>query len=215
MQEKEIWRPVVGFEGYYEVSNYGSVRSIARTIECYNHRSKSYIQQRVQGKNLKPCSDRFGYKLVVLSKYGVTETFRVHRLVAEAFVSNPDNKPFVDHINTLPYDNRSENLRWVDYVGNANNELTILHTTKYGSQFRGGGSPKTRARAKKKKGIGVDSYSTKVCLTEKTKEGAFVRLSAHDGKKICDFGVSYDSLVLLNKEIEQYLQEIKKTSIFM
>jgi hypothetical protein len=108
-----------------------------------------------------------------------------------------------------------DNLRWVDAVENANNELTILHTTGYGSQFRSGGNAKTRARARKKKGIGVDSYSTTVCLTEKTKEGAFVRLLAHDGKKICDFGVSYDSLVLLKDEIEQYLQEIKKTSILM
>lgn len=215
MQEKEIWRPVVGFEGYYEVSNYGSVRSIARTVECYNHRSKSYIQQRVQGKNLKSGSDRFGYKLVVLSKRGVRETFRVHRLVAEAFVSNPDNKPCVDHINTLPYDNRSENLRWVDYVDNANNILTLLHNSDYNSQFRSGTNANTRATERKKRGIGVEKYDAKICLTDKAKDGAFVRISMPNGKKVCDFGVSYDSLVLLKDEIEQYLQEIKKTSIFM
>lgn len=211
----EEWRSVVGYEGLYEVSNEGNVRSVVRHKEYVSKITGQPSFLTFGGNYLKGYCNKQGYCIVSLSKDGRVKSVGIHRLVAEAFIPNPENKPFVDHINTLPYDNRVDNLRWVDSVENANNELTILHTTGYGSQFRSGGNAKTRARARKKKGIGVDSYSTTACLTEKTKEGAFVRLLAHDGKKICDFGVSYDSLVLLNKEIEQYIQETKKTSVLM
>lgn len=212
---EEIWRPVKGYEGYYEVSSFGRVHSVLRVIDCYNHRAKTVIPVRFGGKLLKPCRHSDGYETVALSRDNNHVVCQVHRLVAETFIDNPENKPFVDHINTIPYDNRVENLRWVDSVDNSNNDLTVQHTYGFGynSQFRKGFCPSSNARTSKKTGIGVYSYDTMVCLSEETKYGAFIRLSKPDGNKICDFGVSYDSLVSLKNEIEEYIKATKRTSI--
>lgn len=110
--EEEIWKPIKDFEGYYEVSNIGRVRSLN-----YKRTGK--------GKILKNIEDYKGYLEVVLTKNGKRKQFKVHRLVAEAFIPNPENKPCIDHINTIKSDNRVENLRWVTYKENSNNEKTL------------------------------------------------------------------------------------------
>ena len=110
--EEEIWKPIKDFEGYYEVSNIGRVRSLN-----YKRTGK--------GKILKNIEDYKGYLEVVLTKNGKRKQFKVHRLVAEAFIPNPENKPCIDHINTVKSDNRVENLRWVTYKENSNNEKTL------------------------------------------------------------------------------------------
>ena len=95
IMEKEIFRPIKGFDGAYEVSNYGRV---------FSHRNN---------KCLKLKRNRYGYIQVVLCDDEHNHKTRlVHRLVAEAFVENPDNKKIVDHINTERADNRASNLRW-------------------------------------------------------------------------------------------------------
>ena len=110
--EEEIWKPIKDFEGYYEVSNIGRVRSLN-----YKRTGK--------GKILKNIEDYKGYLEVGLTKNGKRKQFKVHRLVAEAFIPNPENKPCIDHINTVKSDNRVENLRWVTYKENSNNEKTL------------------------------------------------------------------------------------------
>lgn len=105
----EIWKDIEGYEGYYQVSNEGIVKSLRRN------------------KILKPYTNR-GYEYVVFSVGNKRKTIRVHRLVAEAFIPNPQNKPCVDHINTVRNDNRVENLRWTTHKENSNNELTIEHS---------------------------------------------------------------------------------------
>lgn len=211
---EEIWRPVNGYEGYYEVSNLGRVRSLPRVIECYNHRAKAIIPVRIPGKVLKAnrCAD--GHETVSLSKNNEHTIFGVHRLVAVMFIDNPENKPFVDHINTIPFDNRVDNIRWVDAIENSHNLLTVQRSYKKGylSQFRSGKNPSQKARANKKRGIGVYSYSADIHLTNMTKHGAFVSLSILNGEKICDFGVSYDSLIKLKDEIEEYIKSTKMSS---
>lgn len=137
--EKEIWKPVKGFEGFYEVSNKGRVKSLERMIV----RQKGSCL--AKEKYLISFKDSRGYLLVALCKNGKAKHFPVHRLVATAFIDNPQNKPHVDHINTTTSDNRVENLRWCTPIENANNPITLrrvrvnghsLETTKKNMKSR-------------------------------------------------------------------------------
>ena len=98
-----IWIPVVGFEGFYEVSNEGFVRSV-RT-----------------GRVLSPGLHKQGYRLVTLCKSGTRSTKTVHRIVAIAFIPNPDRKPFVDHIYGVAAGDMVKNLRWATRTENCQN----------------------------------------------------------------------------------------------
>ena len=117
----EIWKPVKGFEGLYEVSNMGNVRSVDRYV--MNGNRYCFLK----GKPRKPYTNSKGYLITNLSKNGQVKTYFVHRLVAEAFIPNPNDLPFIDHINTIRDDNRVENLKWCSYKENSNNPLTIEH----------------------------------------------------------------------------------------
>ena len=109
--EKEIWKDVKNYEGLYEVSNLGRVKSLN-----YNRTRKEKIL-----KSGYVC----GYCKVVLWKYGKKKMYTVHRLVAEHFIPNPDNKPCIDHIDGNRSNNRVENLRWCTYKENSNNPITL------------------------------------------------------------------------------------------
>ena len=91
--EQVIWKPVVGYEGRYEVSNEGRVRSLDIYVNCRGGKT------RLSKGRIKPINtNNRGYCTVNLCKDGSTERFLVHRLVAEAFIPNPENKPEVNHI---------------------------------------------------------------------------------------------------------------------
>lgn len=119
--EQEFWRPVVGWEGYYEVSNLGRVKSIARIVRRGN--SKLPIGERI----LRQAIDTHGYYCVVLcdKQNNRRRTTSVHQIVARAFVGNPQNKEYIDHINTIKTDNRVTNLMWVTCKENLNNPITL------------------------------------------------------------------------------------------
>lgn len=115
----EEWRDVVGYEGYYQISNTGRVRSVDR-IETTK---RGWTRLR-KGSIRKPRINIMGYLNVALSKENIKKNCLLHRIIAQAFIPNPENKPQIDHINTIRNDNRIENLRWVTPRENARNPIT-------------------------------------------------------------------------------------------
>ena len=104
----EEWKPLIGLEGLYEISNYGRIKSLwHNTI-------------------INGCYDEDGYRKITLTnKDRKQTTYRKSRLVAMTWIPNPDNKPEIDHINTIRDDDRVENLRWCTSKENQNNPLTL------------------------------------------------------------------------------------------
>ena len=111
---EEIWRPVVGYEGLYEVSNTGQVRSLDRYVKN-NHSYRLH-----KGKVLSLLKNEYGYIQVVLSCNGKHNTITVHRLVAQAFILNPNNLPEVNHKDEDKTNNSVENLEWCTAKYNSN-----------------------------------------------------------------------------------------------
>lgn len=118
----EIWKDIKGYEGLYQISNLGNVKSL-------NYRNTD------EEKILKQIKHSKGYLQVGLCKNGKTKKYTTHRLVAEHFIPNPNNLPQIDHINTNKTDNRVENLRWCTIKENNNNPLTIDKISKPIIQF--------------------------------------------------------------------------------
>lgn len=121
---EEIWRDIKDYEGLYQVSNMGRVKSLGR----WSNRQKNGVSfpYFIKEKILKNRKIKGGYYIVGLCKDKISKDYRVSRLVAEAFIPNPDNKLFVDHIDTNPLNNFSNNLRWVTQKENMNNPLTLV-----------------------------------------------------------------------------------------
>lgn len=120
----EEWREVKDYEGFYQVSNMGRVRSLTRKVNCRNGKTRILL-----GRILKPGSGKEGtwpYYSVNLSKYGITKMRSVHRLVATAFIDNPNNLPFVNHKDEDKLNNRADNLEW----------LTLRDNTNYGTAIK-------------------------------------------------------------------------------
>ena len=110
----EIWLPIEGYEEFYEVSNLGRVRSLERTVI-----KKNGVKRKVSGKILKPRVTR-GYLIVELCKNGIRRYFLIHRLVATAFIPNPDKKLCVNHLDENKQNNSVENLEWCTVQENNN-----------------------------------------------------------------------------------------------
>lgn len=121
----EIWKPIKGYEGYYEASNLGNIRSVDRVILSTANILHTEHKQLRRGRVLKQGNGRKGYKIVVLQRDGQKRTMYTHRIIAMTFVENPYNKPCIDHINGVCTDNRAENLRWCTQKENINNPNTV------------------------------------------------------------------------------------------
>ena len=106
----EIWKPVVGYEGLYEVSNMGRVKSLGNTRKCSRFKGIITI--------LKQENARLNYKRVQLRKDGKSKHWGVHRLVAIAFIPNPNNLPVVNHKDENPQNNCVDNLEWCTHQYN-------------------------------------------------------------------------------------------------
>ena len=110
---EEIWKPITGFEGMYEVSNLGRVKSCKRT-RLSKAKSISQVQERI----LKQRGDKNGYLEVALSKDGKLHYFRCHRLVASAFIPNPNHYPVINHKDEDVTNNQVSNLEWCSFSYN-------------------------------------------------------------------------------------------------
>lgn len=111
--ENEIWKSVKDYEGYYEVSNFGRVRSLDRAVNC-THGSIAIKK----GKILKQTVQAKGYLCVNLAKNGKSKSVQIQRIVAMAFIDNPDNLPCVNHKDENPQNNHVDNLEWCTYEYN-------------------------------------------------------------------------------------------------
>ena len=118
---EEIWVDIKGYEGLYQVSNQGRVKRLYKNGKI---------------RILKPSLDNNGYLYVTLSKNNKPKIFKLHRLIAINFIPNPENKPCIDHINTIRTDNRVENLRWVTKKENSNNPLSKINISKSHTGFK-------------------------------------------------------------------------------
>lgn len=115
VNKMEEWRDVVGYEKMYQVSNYGRVKSLSRVGDNGHYIKESYLHIR---------KDKDGYCIVTFFKHGIRKDWKVHRLVAIAFIPNPDNFSYVNHKDEIKSNNYVENLEW----------CTAAYNTNYGSR---------------------------------------------------------------------------------
>lgn len=128
-----VRKPVAGYEGYYEVDQFGRVFSCDRVVSVDDNGRK--YDKPLSGKQMKQSMHDKGYKTVSLTKDGKTKMYFVHRIVAEAFIPNPDNLPMVNHKDEDKTNNFLENLEW----------CTVSYNNTYGSAVK--------KRAKKLRGV--------------------------------------------------------------
>lgn len=111
----ECWRWVPGYEGWYQVSTRGRVRSVGRWVVYADGRRQFY-----RGRILRPGRDNLGYLRVMLSRDGKPRNFLIHRLVAMAWLDNPEGKPEVNHLDENPSNPDVFNLSWASAKENSN-----------------------------------------------------------------------------------------------
>ena len=169
---QEEWKDIENFEGLYVVSNMGKVKALERMV--INNGGLQHKHERI----LKAHKTNKGYYSVVLCKQGKTYPRFIHRLVAQAFIPNPDNKPNIDHIDTDTSNNNVTNLRWVTQKENALNPITrqTISKSKIGHAYWG--RPLTDAERKK-----ISEAHKDKSLSEEHK----IKISeAHKGMKYTD-----------------------------
>lgn len=153
--ESEIWKPIVGYENLYAVSNKGAVKRINRFVLCKNG------ERRVKNdRNCKIFNNGFGYSIVSLWKEGKQKTMTVHRLVAIAFLHKEPHQKCVNHKNGVRNDNRVENLEWCTHSENAKHAFDVLGRDKRSGQNMGGENPWARPIKCVETGECFDSVAT-------------------------------------------------------
>ena len=108
----EVWEDIEGYNGKYQISNLGKVKNTET------------------GRLMTVYINNNGYQRTSFNYKGKIKHYYIHRLIAKAFIPNPENKPHINHINTIRDDNRIENLEWVTRKENSNNPLTRKHLSE-------------------------------------------------------------------------------------
>lgn len=118
IEKDSIFKPIKDFEDMYEISNYGIIKSVDRNIICKDGQIKP-----VKSRYIRPADNGHGYKFVNLWKDNKQHRYYVHRLVAETFLSNPDNLSEVNHIDNNKANNSVNNLEWCNRLYNERQKL--------------------------------------------------------------------------------------------
>lgn len=105
IMKEEIWKDIQGYEQFYQISNFGNVKSLRH--------------------NLIMKLGKAEYLIATLCKYGKSKSFMVHRMTATAFIPNPENKPCINHLDGNKYNNKISNLEWVTYKENMKHAYDI------------------------------------------------------------------------------------------
>lgn len=164
-EEREIWKDIEGYEGLYQVSNMGRVRSLDR-IDARGHRWK--------GRMLSSKLRKDGYREVILCRDGKRKYMFVHRLVAGAFLPNPDNFPQVNHKDENKANNAVSNLEWCSALYNINYGARTKRAAKANERpiyVISGSGHRYFFRSSKKAAelLGIDRRNVSACLHGKQK----------------------------------------------
>ncbi len=127
IEKTEQWRDIVSYDKHYKVSDLGRVKSLTRKYFSVKNNSYSEKKESI----LKQRTDKYGYAEVGLCINGKKKTKKVHRLVINAFILNPENKPFTNHKNSIRNNNMVMNLEWCTQKEN------IIHSFQFGLNLKG------------------------------------------------------------------------------
>ena len=175
----ETWKSVKGYEGFYEVSNFGRIRSLTKKVRFIHAVSKEEHYRTVEGMVLSPQNTNNGYAVVYLSKNGIRKRAYIHRLVAESFLDLPDGL-VVDHIDFNRSNNCISNLRCVSQKENVNAAIYRMR------------KPRTRCKpsntgekyiSRRKDGSYRFSVGKTVCKSFKTLDAAIAEKEVFFGGK--------------------------------
>jgi hypothetical protein len=132
--KREQWKPIKGYEGLYEISSYGRVKSLYRIVVSNTGKQRT-INEKILTNNKRPkhANSKYFIYSIKLNKNGISKRFKIHRLVGQ-YVPNPFNLPYMNHIDGDPLNNYHLNLEWVSH---RENMCHCVDKTKTSSQYIG------------------------------------------------------------------------------
>lgn len=183
--KKEIWKDIQGYEGLYQISNLGRIKSLERDIIYSNGKIQHY-----KGKILTPNSDKDDYKTIKLCKNGIIKRYLVHRLIAITFIPNPDNLPCVNHKDENKQNNNIENLEWCSV---AYNNCYGSRLEKLSSKMKG-----RKVSEETKQKIRVSKKLINRPVSEKHHQSIIKSNKETKGKKVLQYSLNGDLIKVWN-----------------